>query len=137
MMGIGQFVFALQTLAYQELQRKTAWRHASNARVGARAGRQYVGPGDDTITLSGVVLPEIAGQPASIDQLRDMANAGSAYPLVDGSGRVYGAYVIEDISETGSLLTSSGSARRIEFSMQLQRVDDDLTASAGQSGGMA
>ncbi|MBK1711292.1 phage tail protein [Rubrivivax gelatinosus] len=132
MMGLGQFVFSLQTLAYQELQRRTAWRHASNARVGARAGRQYVGPGDDTITLSGVVVPEFAGKAASLDQLREMANSGKAWPLVDGAGRVFGAYVIEDISETRTLFTDTGVARRIEFGITLQRFDDDLTDSIGQ-----
>jgi phage protein U len=65
MMILGMFVFSLPTLAYHELQRQTEWKHASTARVGLRDAHQYVGPGDDTITLSGWVAPELTGSPPS------------------------------------------------------------------------
>ena len=39
MAALGQFTFALNTLAFQELRRSTSWRHPSNARVGARPAR--------------------------------------------------------------------------------------------------
>lgn len=45
MMSLGTFVFSLQTAAYQQLQRQMSWRHPASERVGARAARQYVGPG--------------------------------------------------------------------------------------------
>ena len=55
MMSLGMFVFGLTTLAYQDMQRANAWRHPSQARVGAMPARQYVGPGDETISLKGVM----------------------------------------------------------------------------------
>lgn len=58
MMALGMFVFSLSTAAYQELQRQTEWRHVSNTRIGAAPARQFVGRGDDSITLPGVILPE-------------------------------------------------------------------------------
>lgn len=131
MMGYGQFVFSLPTLAYQDLQRQTAWRHPSNARVGARPARQFVGPGDDTITLSGVLAPEFAGDLVSLGKLREMADAGMAWPLVTGTGEVLGAFVIESLAETRSLLMDNGAARRIEFQLQLARVDEQRTDSIG------
>lgn len=124
MMSLGLFAFSLSTLAYQELQRQTAWRHASSERVGARAAHQYVGPGDDTITLSGLLAPELTGDPAAIDTLRDMADQGRAWPLVDGTGRVHGAFVIESLSETRRLFFRDGVARRVEFQLSLKRVDE-------------
>ena len=57
LMALGQFVFGLDTLAFDTLRRATAWRHPSNSRVGAMPARQSLGPGDDTITLSGVLAP--------------------------------------------------------------------------------
>ena len=59
MMALGMFVFSLPTLAYQDLQRQTSWRHPSSSRVGSRPARQFTGAGDDTITLSGLLLPEL------------------------------------------------------------------------------
>lgn len=131
MMAFGQFVFSLPTLAYQELQRQTSWRHASNSRVGARPSRQFVGAGDDTINLSGMLAPELTGGAAALDEVREMANAGAAWPLVDGNGIVYGQFVIESLNETRSLFMADGTARRIEFQLQLARVDDGRTDGIG------
>ena len=86
LMALGMFVFGLPTLAYQDLQRQTTWRHPSNSRVGSRPARQFVGPGDDTITLSGVLVPELMGRAASLDELRAMADTGAAWALASGAG---------------------------------------------------
>ncbi|MFI8482989.1 phage tail protein [Pseudomonas sp. NPDC078700] len=124
MMTLGMFVFGMQTLAYQEFQRQTDWRHSSTSRIGARPARQFIGPGDDLITLPGVLLPELAGKTISLDALRIMADTGKAWPLIEGTGRIYGIYVIESMSETKTLFFSDGAARRIEFSLKLARVDE-------------
>lgn len=125
MLALGMFVFSLSTAAYQELQRQTEWRHASNNRVGAAPARQFVGRGDDTITLPGVILPELAGSALSLDALRLMANTGKAWPMVEGSGRIYGLWIIESLSETKTIFFRDGTPRRIEFTLSLKRIDDD------------
>jgi phage protein U len=124
MMALGLYVFSLSTTAYQQLQRQTGWRHPSNPRVGALPARQFVGKGDDTITLSGLIVPEISGQQLSLDALRLMGDSGKAWPLVEGTGRIYGLWVIENVQQTSTLFFKDGAPRRIEFSITLQRVDD-------------
>lgn len=130
-MALGQFVFCLSTLAYQDLQRQMKWRHVGNSRIGARAARQFLGVGDDTFTLSGVLMPELTGGTGALDELREMGNLGASWPLVDGTGIVYGLYVIESLNETKTVFLSNGAARRIEFQLQLERVDDEMTDSIG------
>lgn len=125
MMALGQFVFGLDTLAYQSFQRQQSWRHPSNSRVGARPARQFVGAGDDSITLSGLHVPEFRGKRKVLDDLRTMADAGKAYALVAGTNDVLGAWVIESVQETGTLFIKEGAARHVEFTLNLQRVDDD------------
>jgi len=125
MLSLGMFVFSLSTLAYQELQRQTNWRHASNSRVGAPPALQFVGRGDDTITLPGIILPELAGSVLSLDALRLMANTGKAWPMVEGTGRIYGLWVIESLSETKTVFFRDGTSQRIEFTLTLKRTDDD------------
>ncbi|WP_201491286.1 phage tail protein [Pseudomonas paracarnis] len=125
MLSLGMFVFSLSTLAYQELQRQTNWRYASNSRVGAPPALQFVGRGDDTITLPGIILPELAGSVLSLDALRLMANTGKAWPMVEGTGRIYGLWVIESLSETKTVFFRDGTPRRIEFTLTLKRTDDD------------
>ncbi|KAF1072688.1 MAG: hypothetical protein GAK45_00123 [Pseudomonas citronellolis] len=137
MMSLGMFVFSLHTLAYQQLQQQTEWRHPSNARIGAQPARQFLGRGDDEITLPGVLLPELAGSLLSLDTLRAMADTGKAWPLVEGNGKLRGLWIIERISETRELFFSDGTPRRIEFTLSLTRVDDgrvDLLGSAVSTG---
>ena len=139
MLALGMFVFSLSTAAYQELQRQTEWRHASNNRVGAAPARQFTGRGEDTITLPGIILPELAGSALSLDALRLMANTGKAWPMVEGSGRIYGLWIIESLSETKTIFFRDGTPRRIEFTLSLKRIDDDRIdlIGAGTSAGVS
>ena len=125
MLTLGMFVFTLDTLPYQQLQREMEWRLASNPRVGRRPAYQYTGPGEDTITLSGVLLPELTGGDMSLAMVKLMAEQGKAWPLIEGTGMVYGWYAIEKLSEDRTEFFSDGKARRIDFTLTLKRVDDD------------
>ena len=138
MMALGMFVFSLETLAYQEFQRQTDWRHASTSRIGTNPARQFLGKGDDSITLPGVLLPALAGSQLSLDALRMMGDTGKAWPLVEGTGRIYGLWVIESLSDTRTVFFPDGAARRIEFTLKLTRIDDgriDLLGSLVGSAG--
>ena len=57
-----------------------------------------------------------------------MANSGDAWPLLDGAGRVYGAYVIETIDEGQRVLLADGTPLKIDFTINLLRVDDEARA---------
>lgn len=128
LMALGQFVFGLDTLAFQELQRQTRWKHASAGRVGARDAHQFLGPGEETVTLSGMLAPELTGTLASLDDLRTMGNTGEAYAMVDGAGTVYGAFLIEGMSEGQTLHHADGTPRRVDFTLNLTRTDDNRAA---------
>lgn len=124
MMIYGMFVFSLSTAAYQDLQRQTNWRHASQSRINARPSRQYLGPDDDKITLGGTLLPQFTGGQQNIDHLRALADDGKAWPLIEGSGYYYGMHVIESINESKSAFFRDGAAAQIDFSLTLARIDD-------------
>lgn len=131
MMSLGMFVFGLRTIPFQELSRQSEWRHAANARIGARPLRQYIGAGDDSITLSGELRPEITGGALSLDALRVMADRGKSYVLVDGTGRIYGLFVIDGLTENQTEFFEDGTPRAIRFSLSLKRNDDDQIDNLG------
>lgn len=133
LMALGMFLFQIPTLAYDELQRKTDWRFARSSRVGARDAVQFLGPGEEKISLSGAVYAEITDGRVSIDELRTMADAGEALPLVDGTGTVFGTFVIEAIDERHVSLMADGRARRIDFGIDLLRVDDPAGANNAET----
>ena len=125
LLALGMFPFGVDTLAFDEIQRKSSWRHATATRIGARDASQYTGPGDETVSLPGSVFTEIADGEVSLDEIRRMANTGNAWPLVDGRGYVYGAFVITTLNETSKAFWPDGTPRRIDFSIELLRVDGD------------
>ncbi|MFN3944611.1 MAG: phage tail protein [Allosphingosinicella sp.] len=124
LLAIGMFVFEVPTLAYDELQRRRDWRHARTNRIGARDASQFVGPGEDSISLSGTVYSEIADGRASLDTLCDMAGSGNSWPLVDAGGRVWGSFIITGIDERQKYFLPDGTPRRIDFGIDLALVDD-------------
>ena len=123
---LGYFVFSLHTLAYQDLQRQLAWRHSSNARVGARPAHQFVGPDKEQITRNGVLMPGLAGTRLSLELLQAMAATGQAWPLIQGDGLLFGEYLITSIQTTGTLHFQDGAPRKIEFQLTLKRTDSAL-----------
>ena len=137
MLALGMFVFMRQTLPHQTMQRDAEYLWPSNSRVGKRDSFQYLGPGEERITLAGVLYPELTGGKLTMTAIRLMADEGRAWPFLDGTGTIYGMYVIKNISETGSLFFADGTARKIDFTLTLTRVDESLAALYGDIGEQA
>ncbi|ATM96277.1 phage protein U [Yersinia frederiksenii] len=134
MLALGMFIFMRQTLPYQNFQRNAEYRWPSNSRVGQRDAFQFLGVGEEKITLGGVLYPELTGGKMTITTLRLMAEEGRAWPLLDGSGTIYGMYVINNVSETDSVFFADGTPRKIDFTLTLTRVDESLAVLYGDIG---
>lgn len=126
MLALGLFVFMRQTLPYQSMKRESNFSWASNARVGKRDAFQFTGPGSEIIDITGELFPELTGGTLSLSAVRLMAEQGKAWPLIDGTGMIYGMYVVNNVSETGTLFYPDGSPRKINFTLKLTRVDESL-----------
>ncbi|WP_234179204.1 phage tail protein [Sphingopyxis sp. NFH-91] len=124
MLSLGLFLFGIDTIAYQEFIRRSDWRHAANERLGARAAFQFLGPGAETITLPGLLMPELTGPNTSLAQIRAMAETGDAYPMVQSDGTIVGNYIIQAVDERRSTFLPGGGARRVEFAIDLTRAGD-------------
>ena len=90
MMIYGMFVFQLSTLPHQQVEQSKRWRHVSNERVNRSSSWQYIGSGEDHITMSGVLCPEITGGEVSLTALNTLAYTGLPWPLIDGVGQITG-----------------------------------------------
>ncbi|SUJ23459.1 Phage protein U [Sphingomonas paucimobilis] len=44
LLSLGLFAFGIDTLAFDEIQRKSSWRHATATRIGARDASQFHRP---------------------------------------------------------------------------------------------
>ncbi|CAL4868225.1 hypothetical protein MMA231_02500 [Asticcacaulis sp. MM231] len=124
MLALEDFIFEIGTLPYQQLQRATAWKFAKSERFGARDAVQFVGPGDDKITLTGALYPGFAGTFSSIEQIRTMGSKGLSYTLISGTGDVMGQWIILSFNENRSEFLIDGVPRKADFTLELERVDD-------------
>lgn len=121
MMQLGPFQFQLNTATYQDLQRQSQYRWAAQDRFGKRPALQYTGPGDDAITLSGVILTEYRGGPGQVERMRAVAMLGLPQLLIDGYGRLLGTWVIESIEENQSVFAAFGRPRKQEFTLKIRK----------------
>ena len=130
MLTYGTIAFSVTQAAYQALRRSTRYRIPALDRVGDRPGYQFTGPGEDGITLSGVIMPTYRGRPAVLQDLRALGAEGEAHPLTGGTGEVFGRWIMSELTEERSALFDNGQARKIAFTVKLMRDDD---APAGET----
>lgn len=120
MMIFGMFVFSIPTATYQSLQRSTSWNHASNNRFGTSPAYQYTGKGEDAITLDGSIVPEFGSQ-LSLTALRLMGDTGKSFPLIAGTGKIYGMWTLDSVDETQTYFFKNGKPRLVKFSLKLTK----------------
>ncbi|WP_272681134.1 phage tail protein [Providencia sp. PROV129] len=131
MAALGLFVFQLNTTPYQMMQINQKYRYGANNRFGKRPAVQFIGLDNDDITLSGTLLPSLTGGRLSLLVLEQMAETGRAWSLIDGTGNIYGMYVIEEITQSKSEFFVDGAPRKIDFTLKLKRTDESLSEMLG------
>jgi phage protein U len=124
LLALGDYRFSIDTAAYQTLKRRQSYRWQSQERLLRSPAQQFVGIGDDTITLAGVIYPHYRGGLGQLNNLRQQAETGEPLLLVDGLGFVWGRWVIVTIDETQSYLQSNGQALKQTFQLQLSYYGD-------------
>ena len=120
MMRLGSYAFSLDSAAYARLERSTAYRWAAQERHGREAALQFLGPGEDTLSLPGTVYPHFRGGLGQVDDMRALAALGEPQLLVDGLGHIHGRWVVQSVAETREVLFADGMPRRIEFTLGLR-----------------
>ena len=126
LMSLGQFIFNTSSLAFKEIQRQRSWNYADNNVAFGRAKKQFMGSGQDSVSLPGLIYEEYGfGSRFALDELASMADTGQGFVLMDGSGYLYGFYVIDNIDETKSFLVDNGVPRKVDYTLKLSRADDD------------
>lgn len=133
MLQLGGYQFGINTAAYQELTRAASWTWAPQERFGQMPGQQYTGPGEETISLPGLIFPEWRGGFGQVAQMRALAAEAKPLPLVDGAGASMGRWVIVRVDETQSTFAAAGAPRRVEFTIELRRFPDEPPAAPAEA----
>ena len=119
MMKLGPLTFAVETAAYDELEREQRWRWSEHRRFGAGSTLQYSGRDAETVRLSGRVYPHFRGGLGQIEAMRAAGDAGELHTLVDGRERVWGRFAIASLTERHTHVDGRGVAYRQDFDLEL------------------
>ena len=121
---LGGFKFSINTAAFTELQRSTSYKWPAQERMGQYDALQYTGPGEDRITLPGIIFPDWKGGNGQLNNLRALAAQGRPLQLISSTGMILGAWVIEHVDEGQSFYKPDGTFRRQEFNVTIRKYGD-------------
>ncbi|NCC97930.1 MAG: phage tail protein [Synergistales bacterium] len=124
MLKLGPYSFSVNAAAYQEMSRIVTHRWSKQDLIDRRPGYQYVGPGEETMHLPGVIYPQFKGGASQVESMRKIAETGDPLLLIDSLGYIYGRWAIQRVEEKSSIFLPGGIPRRIDFSLDLVYVDD-------------
>jgi len=119
MVALGSYRFSIDSAAYQELKHSQAYRWQAQERLQRRPAMQFLGAGEESIELSGVIYPHFKGGLEQLDTMRTEASKGQPLLLVDGLGFVWGQWVITQINEGQSFFQGNGQPLKQSFQLKL------------------
>lgn len=120
------YFFNLNTAAFDELRRTTAFRWASQERLTRRPAQQAIGMGDEKLSLKGAVFPGFRGGIKQLETLRSIGAKQQPLTLTTGYGEVLGTWCMTSVEEDQSALMQGGIPRKQAFSLEFTRYGDDL-----------
>jgi len=120
------YYFNLDTAAFDELQRKTAYRWAGQERLTRDIAQQAVGQGEDRLTLKGAVFPLFKGGIGQLNALRSIGRRLQPLTLTTGYGEVLGTWCLLSVDEEQGALLAGGIPRKQSFSLEFVAYGNDL-----------
>lgn len=128
--GADVYTFGMSTVAYNSMRRATNWRWSSQSRTGRSPAMQFIGKGEDSITLEGVIYPQFKGGLNQLPKMREEADKGRPFLLADSLGRVdYGYWCILQVEEVQTNFLQGGIPRKITFLLTLSAYGEDSYSS--------
>jgi uncharacterized protein len=113
-----------------EMSRSAGADIASKAIMGALQGKEFMGEGDEEITLSGQLLPTKIGGLNELEIVTKMMKTGTRFPLHRGDGKRMGWFALTKVSESHSQLMRNGVGFVVKYSVTMTKVQAD--AGSGQ-----
>lgn len=124
LMTLGDIRFSVQEGAFQRLTRTLELRVARMDRANAATARQALGE-DETVEIEGVCYPGQRHALDRVDGFRALLRAKKPVMLTDGTGGVWGQFLVERVDEDASLHLANGVAQRQAFRIVLGAYGED------------
>ncbi len=119
------FIFGIDDAGYEKLSRSSNYRWPAQNRIQHRVAHQFVGEGNEAISINGYIHPEMGVGMYKLDDLRALAAGGQPHIVVTMHGKIFGKFVIVSVKDDFSGLLDDGKARRVDFVVELKRYGED------------
>ena len=119
--SLSRFLFSPHQGSYEQLEEIWRFTWAKPQPIGSPPVKQWMGPGDREIIISGGIWPEL--QPAGafkLEQIAAQAGRGRPMSFLNGS-RSLGLWCVEEIKKTSSLIELGGIPGAIEFEIRMSK----------------
>ncbi|WP_143515008.1 terminase gpA endonuclease subunit [Pseudomonas sp. R9(2017)] len=120
------YYFNLNTAAFDELTRKTAFRWAGQERLTRSIAQQAVGQGEDKLTIKGAIFPLHKGGIGQLGELRSIGRRLQPLTLTTGYGEVLGTWCLLSVDEEQGALLAGGIPRKQGFNLEFVSYGNDL-----------
>lgn len=130
LMMLGPVIFD-QKVNPQAVSQTSETPFAVHEVVGARPVREFMGEGDGTIEVSGLVFPHHFGGMDGLALLEAARQAHTPVPFMRGTLAPFGWVLIQKLTIDDSEIGQFGVGMEIKFSASLVRVDSPGSGMAG------
>ncbi|MCO7537531.1 phage tail protein [Pseudomonas asiatica] len=120
------YYFNLDTAAFDELTRKTAFRWAGQERLTREIAQQAVGHGEDKLTIKGAIFPLFRGGIGQLNELRSIGRRLQPLTLTTGYGEVLGTWCLLSVDEDQGALLPGGIPRKQGFNLEFVAYGNDM-----------
>lgn len=121
----GGFEFKLDTAGLETFGRQSTYRWPVQERIERPVALQFVGEGENTISVAGYIHPHFKGTATELDKLRKIAEEGKPKIMTTGTGKVLGKYVCTDIKDDFSSMLDDLRPRRVDYTVTFKKYFDD------------
>jgi len=132
LLQIGPVTIDTRPFSADTVGRETAADFAAHELLGRRRGREFVGVGDETLTVTGTIItirPELDGS-EELEQLHGAREAGAPIYVMRGDGAALGWFVVDAITERHEMLRRDGVGMVIRHEVRMTKVADTGQGSA-------
>ncbi|MBO9125446.1 MULTISPECIES: phage tail protein [unclassified Rhizobium] len=123
--SIGALTLDTRPFSVDEMQRSTSADFADKPVMGGMIAREFMGEGEEKITLSGQLLPFKTGGLTELEMAHGFRRSGQKLPVLRGDGARLGWYVIDTITENHTDLMRDGVGFFVKHSISLTKVSPD------------
>lgn len=121
----GLFSFRPSAGSFEKLNRKIGYRLEEVERIGRKPAVQIAGSQLQSIDISGTWFPEFQNS-WNFEKLQLQAALELPLPLMAATGKFYGLYLMESLSQTEEFFDANANEGKQSFSLKLKEYGLDL-----------